>query len=94
VALSPDGSSYSSAANLQSTLTAADAYHASIWIPNYNRDSGLIQRSSLTANMSSPAVTVNAANPAQWRVTGGIQAIRFTTNTGNGDAGTITLFAR
>lgn len=93
LALSADGTTFSSALNISAPQAAAATLYGSIEIPGYRLDAGAL--GGFTANLtSSPATATGSTINQAWRCTGGILALRVGVTTGNFDAGTITLYGR
>lgn len=91
MAISPNGSSFSGYSPISPTNVTAG--NGRVDIPSYRRARGLLVPAVGTVS-SDPRVETLATNLKAWRCTGGIQAARFSLNTGNFTAGTITLFGR
>jgi hypothetical protein len=92
LALSPDGTSYSSGAFIFQFTGAASAYSGGILIPDYNSSYGCYIP-ALGAQVS-PAAQSGTLNPGSWNITGGINAIRLSLSNNNFDAGSIILKGR
>lgn len=93
IALSHNGSSYSTAINLLASTGAANAYYGSALISRYQGNSGTIF-GALAAVASPPSANGGlAASAIPWRVAT-IQAIRIGMGVGTFDAGTITLYGK
>lgn len=95
MAVSPDGSTFSSAANITGALAGSATLYGAVDICGYRGDAGsaLVLIGSLT---SSPALTGGGSSlsPA-WRCTGGIQGLRIALTGGaTFDGGTLRLQGR
>lgn len=88
--LSPNGSSYSTPTLYGSGMTAPKG---SLFIPSYKRDFGQFGMAVLSTG-SSPFVNTSPFGGVNYfKCTGGIQALRFSAQTGN-ISGTATLYGR
>lgn len=93
VALSPDGTSFSTALAIGLSAAGANFWYGALPIPGYRKDAGACQAAMMVTATASP-VTSQVNNNFGWRCTGGISAIRLTFASGNFDAGTLTLYGR
>ncbi len=92
LALSADGATYSSAANISTTVSQSGSFHGAVHIPMCRANSGILLAS--TANLlTSPGLSA-ISNNAAWRLTGGIAAVRLLPSAGAFDDGTVTLYGR
>lgn len=89
LAVSPDGSSYATAALFGSGMTAP---RGALFIPGYKKSYGGLMMPVLTGTTSPSINTVSTAT-ARWNCTGGISALRFNAEAGN-ISGTASLFGR
>ena len=94
VALSNDGSTFTAGAAFCAAGGAGNSFYGGVEIPGYNKGAGNMAGGldSLTSNLTTGTSGVTAN--VQWRVGGGIRALRIATSSGNFDAGTITLYGR
>lgn len=94
LALSPDGTTFSTAASFSSNSAASVTLYGTIELPGYRFDGGALLGS--VANMaSSPAIASGTAINQVWRCTGGILALRVAvSSSATFDAGKLRLQAR
>lgn len=94
LAVSPDGTTFSTAASFTSNSAASVTLYGTIELPGYRFDGGALLGS--VANMaSSPAIATGTAVSQIWRCTGGILALRVAIGGGaTFDAGKLRLQAR
>lgn len=92
LALSADGSTFATGLLIGASSNASVLWHGSISIPKYSLNSGAALV-GVSAAASSPSQAFSGSS-MNWRVDGGITAIRLAVAAGNFDAGTITLYGR
>lgn len=88
--LSADGVSWGANATFGSGV--ATAFIGGLLIPHYQADYGMMTGSTVAVG-ASPDNPGAVARPFNWRITGGIDALRFAINTGT-TSGTATLYGR
>ena len=93
VALSDDGSTYTTAREISDPLTRTQTTYGSVFVPGYTKRSGLLMESGGNASQANRTFSVSNSIGYGWRIDAGIAYMQFSWNNGASfDAGTITLF--
>jgi hypothetical protein len=93
LALSADGSTFSTAVQISAvTVAAAATIYGSLRIPGYRFNAG--QAVMVSSDLTTSPSAGGGIAAVNWRVSGGIVAVRIAWSAGNYDAGTLTLYGR
>jgi hypothetical protein len=93
VALSDDGSTYTTTREISFPLTRTELTYGSVFIPGYTKSNGLLMESGGDANQANRTFSIFSSAGFGWRINAGVAYIRFSWSNGASfDAGTITLF--
>ena len=93
VALSDNGSTYTTARAVSTPLTRTEFTYGSVFVPGYTKSNGLLMKSGGNADQVNRSFSVSDSAGYGWRIDAGIAYIRFSWDNGASfDAGTITLF--
>jgi hypothetical protein len=95
IALSDNGSTYTTARSISNFLDSAEFTYGSVFIPGYTKSNGLLLSSGGNADQANRTFSISASAGVGWRIDAGVAYILFVWNNGASfDAGTITLFGR
>ncbi len=94
ILLSADGTTFSTAVAIGSVPATGALSSGGVNIPRYRGDGGFLIGSCFTAVQTSPSVSSVGDIGCDWRITGGIAAIRFTLTANAFNAGSIVLYGR
>ena len=93
ISVSDDGTNFSSAFNLYSSLASADLLYCGVFIPGYRYPVGVMSKSA-AITLGTRALSSASGAEIVWRMPGAITAVRVVLSTGNWDAGSLTLYGR
>jgi len=90
--LSPDGSTWTSALSIGFSVANTGFFYGGLFLPSYLNEAGIATAN--WANLASDNSASVAGSTITWRISAGIQAVRFSPSAGSFDAGSINLYAR